>query len=195
MSSHVMSIHKYDSNHEFGWYSLVHVVWHRVFYFFSWILLIIIQFSPSIVERCNLTVPVGERLPRALPTTRLHTWTRIPYDDFTLLPHAADYTTTGAVSSDCIIYMAKLSCSSSELSDAYFWGFKFKPYFKVCLGPFNHKNLVEGVMSDTSHSAIRKWYPYLYMAKLSCFSSELLYFSRSNVMFMKNGIFLVPILR
>lgn len=86
----------------------------------SWILLIIIQFSPSIVERCNLTVPVGERLPRALPTTRLHTWTRIPYDDFTLLPHAADYTTTGAVSSDCIIYMAKLSCSSSELSDAYF---------------------------------------------------------------------------
>ena len=60
-------------------------------------------------------MPVTETLPRTLPTTRLHHWSRIPYDDFTLLPHAADYTTTGAVNSDCIIYMAKLSCSSCKL--------------------------------------------------------------------------------
>ena len=60
-------------------------------------------------------MPVTETLPRTLPTTRLHHWSRIPYDDFTLLPHAADYTTTGTVNSDCIIYMAKLACHSRKL--------------------------------------------------------------------------------
>lgn len=71
-----------------------------------------------ILERCNLAVPfmTSDTLPKKLPVTSLHQWTRVNYEDVCQLPHAVDYVQSGVITTDCVIYLAKLTCGSGEWS-------------------------------------------------------------------------------
>ncbi|KAF6030657.1 THOC5 [Bugula neritina] len=64
------------------------------------------------LEKCNLAVPSnsGELLPRQLPQTKLYHWSRCTFEDFSELAHADEYVKSGAVTPECIIYLAKLTC-------------------------------------------------------------------------------------